>query len=270
MVLLCCSVRQAHRGATLAGVLLCSSGRQSLKGAPWVGSCSVVQCVRRLMGQTLYCSTADAGMRGDRGSCDGSTPLPMTQQYRLALMAARLSSTGLSHHNLLPHLLTIHLNSSPSSGIAPPSPNSGSLSGVCLAATRTVWFLFHLGCHRSAASLSALNVSPLTQTIAPIWESDCCFSSPPTEGWCSPTNTPVFPPGSFVVLSFAWFYTFFFSGHLPLSALSWCSWCSSVWRCIPDVSVERDILDPHLLLCRLVLSLGFQFLRQNFMFIASF
>ena len=139
MVLLCCSVRQAHRGATLAGVLLCSSGRQSLlKGAPWVGSCSVVQCVRRLMGQPLYCSTADAGMKGDRGSCDGSTPLPITQQYHLALMAARLSSTGLSHHNLLPHLLAIHLNSSPSSGIAPPSPNSGSLSGVCLAATRTV------------------------------------------------------------------------------------------------------------------------------------
>ena len=103
-----------------------------------MGSCSVVQCVRRLMGQTLYCSTADAGMRGDRGSCDGSTPLPMTQQYRLALMAARLSSTGLSRHNLLPHLLAIHLNISPSSGIAPPSPNSGSLSGVCLAVTRTV------------------------------------------------------------------------------------------------------------------------------------
>ena len=37
---------------------------------------------------------------------------------------------------------------------------------------------FHLGCHRSAVSLSALNVSPLTQTIAPLWGSDPCFSSP--------------------------------------------------------------------------------------------
>ena len=43
---------------------------------------------------------------------------------------------------------------------------------------RTVWFSFHLGCHRSAVSLSALNVSPLTQTVAPVWGSDPCFSSP--------------------------------------------------------------------------------------------
>ena len=137
-VLLCCSVCQAHRGAPLAGVLLCRSVHQAFKGTPWIGSCSVVQCMRDSMGQPLYCSAADAGMRGERASCDGSTPLPMTQQYRLALMAAQLSSTGLSHHNLLPHLLLIHLNSSPSSGISPPSPNSGSLSGVCMAATRTV------------------------------------------------------------------------------------------------------------------------------------
>ena len=58
----------------LGGVLLCSSGHQSLKGAPWVGSCSVVQCVRRLMGQPFYCSAADAGMWGERGYGDGSTP----------------------------------------------------------------------------------------------------------------------------------------------------------------------------------------------------
>ena len=34
-------------------VLLCSLAHQSLKGAPWVGSCSVVQCVRHLVGQPL-------------------------------------------------------------------------------------------------------------------------------------------------------------------------------------------------------------------------
>ena len=49
--LLYCSIRQAHRGAPLTEVLLCSLAHQSLKGAPWVGSYSVVQCVRRLMGQ---------------------------------------------------------------------------------------------------------------------------------------------------------------------------------------------------------------------------
>ena len=38
----------------MPGVLLCCSGRQALKGAPWVGSCPVIQCARRLMVQPLY------------------------------------------------------------------------------------------------------------------------------------------------------------------------------------------------------------------------
>ena len=53
----------------------------------------------------------------------------MTQQYRLASMAARLSSTGISHHNLLPHISLVCLstvNSSPCPGIAPQSLNSSS------------------------------------------------------------------------------------------------------------------------------------------------
>ena len=50
---------------------------------------------------------------------------------------------------------------------------------------------------------------------------------PPTEGTSSPTNTPVFPPSSFL-LSFACFYKFFSAGHVLLSTLSWCSACTSV------------------------------------------
>ena len=49
-------------------------------------------------------------------------PLHVTQQYRLASMAARLSSTGISHHNLLPHIPSICLstvNNSPFPGIVP-------------------------------------------------------------------------------------------------------------------------------------------------------
>ena len=65
---------QAHRGAPLTGVLLCRSVQQALKGAPWVGSYSVVQCIRHLMGQPLYCSAADSGMWRERGYGDGSTP----------------------------------------------------------------------------------------------------------------------------------------------------------------------------------------------------
>ena len=59
---------------------------------------------------------------------------PLTQQYRLASMAARLSSTGISHHNLLPHIPSIHLsavNSSPHLAIAPQSLNSNS-QPLCL------------------------------------------------------------------------------------------------------------------------------------------
>ena len=61
---------------------------------------------------------------------------------------------------------------------AAPSRRPVFLPGICMAAPSTVWFSFHLGCHRSAVSLSALNVSPLTQTIAPLWGLDPCFRSP--------------------------------------------------------------------------------------------
>ena len=43
---------------------------------------------------------------------------------------------------------------------------------------------------------------------------------PPTEGRSSPTNTPVFPPSSFVLASFACFYVFFPTAQVHLSALS--------------------------------------------------
>ena len=41
-------------------------------------------------------------------------------------------------------------------------------------------------------------------------------------------NTPVFPPSSFILPSFAWFCIFFSTGQVLLSALSWCSACTSV------------------------------------------
>ena len=51
---------------------------------------------------------------------------------------------------------------------------------------------------------------------------------PPTEDISSPTNTPVFPPSSFILPNFAWFYICFSTGQVHLSALSWCSLCTSV------------------------------------------
>ena len=129
-VLLCCSACQAYIGAPLAVVLPYRSAHQSLKEAPWVRSCSVVQCVRCLMGgpaSLLFSCNAD--LSRERGYGDGSTPLHMTQQYHLASMAAQLFSTGISHHNLFPHLPLIRLSvvsSSPCPGIAPQSLNSSS------------------------------------------------------------------------------------------------------------------------------------------------
>ena len=64
-------------------------------------------------------------------------PPSMTQQYRLASMAAQLSSTSISHHSLLPHIPSIHLstvNSSPGPCIAPQSLNSSS-QPLCLPKT---------------------------------------------------------------------------------------------------------------------------------------
>ena len=69
-----------------------------------------------------------------------------------------------------------------------------SLSRVHMAAARTVWFSLHLGCHRSAVSLSAFNVSPLTQTIAPMWGLDPCFRSPTLRGQIQSYWHSCFPP----------------------------------------------------------------------------
>ena len=104
---------------------------------------------------------------------------------------------------------------------AVPSRGPASLSGVCMTVARTVLFSFHLGCHRSAVSLSALNVSPLTQTIA--WPQ---FPHPLRVGPLLLISW--FPPSSSVLLSFAYISMFFSSGQVLLFALSWCSACTSM------------------------------------------
>ena len=86
-------------------------------------------------------------------------------------MAAQLSSTGISHHYLLSYPLDppLHSQKQPSHWdcstipklqlpAAMPSRGSASLSGVWMATARTVWFSFHLGCHRSAVLGSALKI----------------------------------------------------------------------------------------------------------------
>ena len=50
---------------------------------------------------------------------------------------------------------------------------------------------------------------------------------PPAESGSSPTNPPVFPPSSFILL---WFCIFFSIGQVLLSALNWFSACTSVYE----------------------------------------
>ena len=207
----------------------------------------------------------------------------MTQQYRLASMAAQLFSTGISHQNLLPYILPICLstvNSSPRPWIAPQSLSSSSplsprgpasLSGVCVFAERTVWFSFHFGCHRSAFSLSALNISPPTQTIAPMWDHTPASVLPPTKGRYSPTNNPVFPPDSYVLLNFAWFCMFLSTGQVLLSlsagvlhtllCLKVYSWCIRRERCIPHLPTPLPSCSPSKIehLFMFINSLDFQY-----------
>ena len=108
------------------------------------------------------------------------------------------------------------VNRNPHPGIALQSLRSssqplcllGDLSGVCMAAARIVCaILIPLDCHRSVASLSASNVSPLTQRVAPCGDQTLALVPPPTEGRSSPANSPnsPVPPPSFVPPSFAWF-----------------------------------------------------------------
>ena len=115
---------------------------------------------------------------------------------------------------------------------AAPSRGPVFLSEVCMAAARDVWVSFHLGCHRSAVSLSALNVSPLTQTVAQMWRLD-----PPRQFPYPPRAGPVlltlfFPlvPSSCRVLCGS-VYSLPLVRYFLCSQLPFCThFC--VWRCI--------------------------------------
>ena len=124
-----------------------------------------------------------------------------------------------------------------------------------MVAARTVWFSFRLGWHRSAVSLSALHVSTVTQTIAPMWGWSPASVPPPTEGRSSPTDTPLSPPSSFILPSFAWVYVLFFTGQVLLPAPSWCSACTYVSEGLFLMYLWREIdSTSNLLLHHLVLS----------------
>ena len=127
---------------------------------------------------------------------------------------------------------------------AAPSRRPTFLPGICMAVAKTVWFSFQLGCHRSAVSLSALNVFSLTQTIVLLWGSDGSLQFPHLPRAGPVLLTLLFPPP--VPLSYWVFHSSIYSFPLakyscPLSAgvlhallrLKVYSWCICGERCTP-------------------------------------
>ena len=184
-------------------------------------------------------------------------PLRVTQQCRLASVAAWLSSTGISHHHLLPHIPPIRLstvNGSPRPGTAPQCLNFSSqapglqetraparlMCGCCkdypllipFRLPRISCFTLSLKCSSSDSdNCPAVGIRPLPQ-----------FPDSPWAGPVLPT-LPLPPPGpsphrvlcgSVCILSRC-------SGPPGGSQLVLCMHVG-VGSCIPDASVERDVL----------------------------
>ena len=106
-------------------------------------------------------------------------------------MAAWLSSTGILHHNLLPHIPLIHqsaVNSSSCLGVAPQSLNSSSQLLHLPGTSIPVWGMYGSGkaclifipfrLPQINYFTFSLNCFSSDSDIAPMWGSDPCFSSP--------------------------------------------------------------------------------------------
>ena len=134
-----------------------------------------------------------------------------------------------------------------------------------MAVARTIWFSFHLSCHRSALSLKRFSsdssdsdnrpdvgIGPLLQFPHPLRASPVLltllfFTLVPSSYWV--LHGSIF---SFLLVR----YSCLLSAGVLYTFLC-------VWRYIPDVSMERDVLHVYLLLCHLVLlSLFFHMLSR--------
>ena len=211
-----------------------------------MGSYSVVKCHQAFDGPaSLLFSCQCWRVVGEPGYGDASTPIVWLSNIALLPWLPSFFPTIISS-------LTSHWSVSPQSTATRPwdcstvptlqLPDTGP-SRVSMDIANTVWFSFYLGCHRSAASVSALNVFSLTQTTAPCGNQTPASVLLPGEGRSTPTNTPVFPPSSFILSNFACVYILFllvrYSSLLSagvLHALLYLkvySWCIRGERCIP-------------------------------------
>ena len=136
----------------MPGVLLCRLAHQALKGAPWVGSYSVIHCISHLMGQPLCCSAADADVWGER---QAMVTAPLSLHDSLVSRCfhgcwvfrhRHFPPRSPSSHPLNPSLCSQQWPSPWDCSTIPklqllaavPSRRPVFLSGLCMAAARTV------------------------------------------------------------------------------------------------------------------------------------
>ena len=199
------------------------------------------------MGQPLFCWAADAGMWGERGYGDGSTPyawlssialLPWLPSFPPQAFPTTVSSltSPLSVSLQSTAALTLGLIHNPWT----PAPSCCTFQGTCVPVQGMY------GCSKNCLILIPFRLPQISCFTLSFKcfssDSDNClavgirpllqFAYPLKAG--SVLLTSLFsPPSSFLLPSFAWFYKFFSASQVLLSALSWCSACTvSVSECV--------------------------------------
>ena len=163
----------------------------------------------------------------------------MTQQYRLASTAAWLSSTGISHHDLLAHIADPSFCSQqqPSHWDCHNPKIPGPSRCPFQETPVPVWGVY--GCGKDCLILIPFRLPPISCFILSLKcfssDSDNCLDvgiGPLLQFPRPPGVVPVLPILLFSPLvlcppEFAWFYIFFSTGQALLSTLN-CSTCTSV------------------------------------------
>ena len=92
---------------------------------------------------------------------------------------------------------------------------------------------------------TASNAPPLSQTVALMWGSDPCFSTPTSPVQIQSYSLSCFLPSFISPTKFCvvLYFLFQWSGTPACLQLMFYK-IFYVWRCIPDVSMERDVLPP--------------------------
>ena len=223
--------------ATLSGVLL---------------HCLCNRCWKSQPFWNLYCSAAGTGVWGERGYSYVTIPyawLSSITLLSLIQVPPKAFPTTISSLTRPCPGIVLQFICSSSQQVCFPGDLHPCQGYEWQQQGLSVWFLFHLEYHRSASSLTDSNVSPLFQTTAPMWGSEACFSSVTHQRqvqycWLSSFSPYSLHPTEFCVILYIFFQL---SGTPAWSQLVFCK-ILCVWKYIPHVSVERDVLHIHLLL----------------------